>query len=848
MTKEQLMKLKLCTLILAVAFGPYACHNSNAVPAPPVAPFGVALGQSLTNAVPMPSPEVQYLDQNGIPLAGAKLCTYQAGTTTPLATYTDSTAGTPNTNPIILDVAGRASVWVGPNIYKFVLLTGGDGTCSTGSVVWSQDNVADSTLYFLNYVKTAGTASLIGYLAPGTGGATDTVQTALTARSVSVVEYGAYCDAVINQTTGAVTSGHDDHVALQAAFNAAGLNGISTILLPAPGLASGPTGTGTTTGLCLTSTTLKIGTGSNSTASSNNGFTVQGTGGAVWSYALVNGYYLTHGGSSILYTGAALGTTPVLTVAGPIWDITLNGFNVDCRNLSQTCILFTGIRSSNIHDVFALNNLAGSSIYNGGFWIGAYQNDFTGACPGISGGCFSGTQLNVFDTFGTFSDNGGATGITIGPPDNTGTSFPPVSPSKGAGTSGGADVSGNVFKYPIAQMLGTSAITHGMVLEFMDGNSIYDAQLSALNPMYFDFRSYGGPSFVHCYYCTVGANYAGTGTINSTIGSGDTTIAITYNGPSGPFPYPSIINFYASGTDASEVMLVTNVTGSYPNFTLTVVRAIPNGILAASHTSGALFYGPYGFMLDSSTSSGLIGGVTLNPIADFTLLDSGEESGSVDMTGRSQISSLLVGVRGTTVGGGAFQTPGAGVTNRAFGTLHGYGQTISNVNTQTWFTQSISPPISPAALNASIDPVITITAQLGCFNTTSGLQGIYPYLGIIDAGGTTAVGSRGFSLAAGSTNATIDLRTEMTVAQLFPQAESSATYLFSGNWLFDDGNSPNASGLLSVSPIAINNHSFVGTGISFKLGLTPSVADTKLGCILHSFHVFVDYTNAQGIF
>lgn len=99
----------------------------------------LAIGQP--NAAPMPLPEIQFLDQNGKPLVGAKVCTYAAGTSTPLSTYTDSTATTPNTNPVILDVYGRASIWVRQLAYKVVLRTGGDGTCSTGVVQWSQDQI-----------------------------------------------------------------------------------------------------------------------------------------------------------------------------------------------------------------------------------------------------------------------------------------------------------------------------------------------------------------------------------------------------------------------------------------------------------------------------------------------------------------------------------------------------------------------------------------------------------------------------------------------------------------------------------------------------------------------------------
>lgn len=68
-----------------------------------------------------------YSDANGNPLSGGKIYTYLAGTTTPQATYTDSTGGTPNTNPVILDSSGRAAIWLDPTLsYKFVLKDSSD--------------------------------------------------------------------------------------------------------------------------------------------------------------------------------------------------------------------------------------------------------------------------------------------------------------------------------------------------------------------------------------------------------------------------------------------------------------------------------------------------------------------------------------------------------------------------------------------------------------------------------------------------------------------------------------------------------------------------------------------------
>jgi hypothetical protein len=71
----------------------------------------------------------QFFDNNGTILSGGKLYTYSAGSTSPLTTYTSSTATALNPNPIILDSAGRvpAEVWVNSSsIAKFVLKDAND--------------------------------------------------------------------------------------------------------------------------------------------------------------------------------------------------------------------------------------------------------------------------------------------------------------------------------------------------------------------------------------------------------------------------------------------------------------------------------------------------------------------------------------------------------------------------------------------------------------------------------------------------------------------------------------------------------------------------------------------------
>lgn len=75
----------------------------------------------------------------GVVLAGGLLYTYQAGSTTNQATYTDSTQVTPNANPIVLGSNGRPSneIWLqSGQSYKFVLKD------SSGNTLGTWDNVS----------------------------------------------------------------------------------------------------------------------------------------------------------------------------------------------------------------------------------------------------------------------------------------------------------------------------------------------------------------------------------------------------------------------------------------------------------------------------------------------------------------------------------------------------------------------------------------------------------------------------------------------------------------------------------------------------------------------------------
>jgi hypothetical protein len=103
----------------------------------------------------------QFFDNNGIPLAGGKIFSYFAGTTTPAAVYTDASGNAAHPNPIILNSAGRVpggEIWQPGNTnYKFVLTTSDDvligtfdniGTIAAGSASVANFSGNGSTVNF----------------------------------------------------------------------------------------------------------------------------------------------------------------------------------------------------------------------------------------------------------------------------------------------------------------------------------------------------------------------------------------------------------------------------------------------------------------------------------------------------------------------------------------------------------------------------------------------------------------------------------------------------------------------------------------------------------------------------
>ena len=126
-----------------------------------------------------PTPKQQIYGSDGNPLVGGKIYTYSAGTTTPLATYTDAGGLTANTNPVILNSLGQANIWLAPSSsYKFSVFT------STDVLLYTVDNIA-TPIDYLSLVTSLASPPPIGSTAPNTGAFTTLAATTGTITTVN---------------------------------------------------------------------------------------------------------------------------------------------------------------------------------------------------------------------------------------------------------------------------------------------------------------------------------------------------------------------------------------------------------------------------------------------------------------------------------------------------------------------------------------------------------------------------------------------------------------------------------------------------------------------------------------
>ena len=174
-------------------------------------------------AAPVINPEPQFCDQNGIPYSSGTITTYIAGTSTPKSTWLDPDLTALQTNPIVLDAAGRCVMW-GDGDYRLVLRDAAD------NLIWDQPATTIvsaamepvvSAPTIPDAVNLLGINALIAAEATARSNADSAEQTARIAADNAEATARANGDATLNTLIGdEITRAMNEETGLQNQINA----------------------------------------------------------------------------------------------------------------------------------------------------------------------------------------------------------------------------------------------------------------------------------------------------------------------------------------------------------------------------------------------------------------------------------------------------------------------------------------------------------------------------------------------------------------------------------------------------------------------------------------------------
>ena len=362
-----------------------------------------------------PQPTLQFFNNNATFLAGGQLSTYAAGTSTPQATYTDSTQTTVNANPVILNARGEAAVWFNPALsYKLVLAD------SVGNGIWTRDNIPGGSVTLSQITQSLLGGVLYPISATEAAKGFNTSNTNIWHPYGSVLRYGADPTGVL-----------DSSVAFQAAIQCN-----ADVFDDYPG-----------GGVYLFSY--------NTVFLSTYPLTIRGQ--AKWaggsSGALING--------TKIIIGSALGSNAAFTASSAIYGLKVQNigftwqsmtqgqnafvFNSDCRyTVIENCAFINSLGATAGNNVVAIN-FANTSIFTGDVIL---RDNFFDALNGILlqsscttikiyGNEFYGHHgVNAINSFGTLT---GGSGYTTGTYNNTA-----LTGGSGSGATANITVTGGI--------------------------------------------------------------------------------------------------------------------------------------------------------------------------------------------------------------------------------------------------------------------------------------------------------------------------------------------------------------------------------------------------------------------
>lgn len=215
----------------------------------------------------------QFFDNNGVPLNGGLLYAYQAGSSTPLTTYTDINGTVANSNPIVLDASGRSAteIWLTYGyFYKFVLKDSSGVTIGTYDNIYGIVGVQTSvgttipTGMISLWYGSIGSVPAGWYLCDGTNGTPDLRNRFIVGAgsTYSVSQTGGSADAIVVSHTHTATSAVTDPGHLHSGpstLNVSLAGGGASNVRTASGAGSVNTNTATT-GVTVATTVASAGT------------------------------------------------------------------------------------------------------------------------------------------------------------------------------------------------------------------------------------------------------------------------------------------------------------------------------------------------------------------------------------------------------------------------------------------------------------------------------------------------------------------------------------------------------------------------------------------------------------
>jgi hypothetical protein len=370
---------------------------------------------------PLPMVKAQFFNVTGtLPCASCVVYFCEAGSTcpgTPKDTYTDYTGGVANTNPVGLDSAGRAYIWL-KGFYKVVVKTAvGGTTISTGDYVSAAPQQSTLTVSEWQVIDVVPTyLSATSFSVPG-----DYITTFTAGRRIKSINTGGtlYSTIVSSSYASSVTTVTvaNDSTSLDSGITTVSV-GILTMTnpsIPIPqtlsktanytitAMDNGKTIISENTGIAVT---ISIATPAVLTTSTTHGFTVNQIIGLVTTATLPNPltastpYYIivdgltannfeiaaSAGGAAIITSGVQSGTHTVqkyISFALPVASGVPNGFYTNIKNNNPMPLTISGtVDGSTTLKLLQYDEMRLSS--NGSTWSGNRQNFRPGMVLGLT--------------------------------------------------------------------------------------------------------------------------------------------------------------------------------------------------------------------------------------------------------------------------------------------------------------------------------------------------------------------------------------------------------------------------------------------------------------------------------